>query len=278
MTPSPELVEVVAAALQEDLGPGDVTSEASVPEELTGRGVFLAKGPGVLSGLEVVREVFRQLDPALDFEAGRREGELFEPGEELAVVSGSVRALLAGERVALNFLQHLCGIATLTRLFVLETEDTGVRIVDTRKTTPGLRRLEKAAVRAGGGHNHRFGLFDGVLLKDNHLVAAGGVAAAIAAAKAHAHHLLKVEVEVTSHQQLEEALAAGADVILLDNMSPAEMAEAVRSVGGRVPLEASGNVTREKVGEIARTGVDFISVGRLTHSAPACDISLELSV
>ncbi len=268
--------EVVAQALAEDIGPRDITTETTVPASLRARGVFLAKAAGVLSGLDVAAECFRQLDPACDFQARLAEGDEFAPGTTLAVVTGSARALLTAERTALNFLQRLCGTATLTRAYVDRVAGTKARIVDTRKTTPGLRQLQKTAVRAGGGHNHRFALYDGVLLKDNHLALAGGVAAAVAAARAGAPHTLRVEVEVTTLPQLQEAIAAGADVALLDNMDLATLRQAVQLAAGRILLEASGGVNLDTVSAIAATGVDLISVGALTHSAPAVDISLEI--
>ena len=270
------LREMVRRALAEDLGPGDVTSQACLPADLVGRARIEARQAGVMSGLAVAEEVFRQLSAAVSFRALVAEGETFPAGARLAELEGPVRDLLAGERVALNFLQRLSGIATLTRRYVEAVAGTKAVIVDTRKTTPGLRLLEKAAVRAGGGRNHRFGLSDGVLIKDNHLVAAGGIRPAVEAARAHAHHLLRIEVEVTSLEGLEEAIAAGAEAVLLDNMTVEQMAEAVKLARGLVLLEASGGVSLETVGAIAATGVDFISVGKLTHSAPALDLSLEL--
>lgn len=267
---------VVAQALAEDIGPGDITTETTVPATWRARGVFMAKSAGVLSGLDVAAECFRQLDPACDFQARLAEGDAFAPGTTLAVVIGWARALLTAERTALNFLQRLCGTATLTRAFVERVAGTRARIVDTRKTTPGLRQLQRAAVRAGGGHNHRFALYDGVLLKDNHLALAGSVAAAVTAARAGAPHTLRIEVEVTSLQQLEEAIVAGADVALLDNMDLEGLRQAVQLCAGRILLEASGGVNLDNVAAIAATGVDLISVGALTHSAPAVDISLEI--
>ena len=270
------LADLVRRALEEDVGPGDLTSQACLPAEQEGQAAIVAREPGVLSGLDAAREVFHQVNPAIVFTALRQEGEAFPAGERLVEVAGPARDLLTAERVALNFLQRLCGIATLTRSYVEAAAGSAARIVDTRKTTPGLRRLEKAAVRAGGGHNHRFGLYDGVLIKDNHVAAAGGISAAVRAARAAAHQLLKIEVEIERLDQLEEALAAGADVVLLDNMTPAEMAEAVRQTAGRALLEASGGVRLETVAEIARTRVDLISAGRLTHSVPAIDLSMEM--
>lgn len=270
------IADIVAQALAEDIGHGDITTELSIPPDLLARGVFLAKQSGCLSGLYVAAECFRQVDPTIEFEAHFREGEAFEVGQELASVTGPAASLLTAERVALNFLQRLCGTATLTREFVGKVSDTRAQIVDTRKTTPGLRLLEKAAVRAGGARNHRFALYDGILLKDNHIAVAGGVAQAVAAARAGAPHTLKIEVEVTDLQQLTEAMAAGADVVLLDNMSLDQLEEAVAVGGGRLLLEASGGVNLETVADIAQTGVDLISVGALTHSARAVDISLEI--
>ncbi len=270
------LSDLVRRALEEDVGPGDVTSKACLPAAQPGRAAIEARVPGVMSGLAAAREVFRQVNPEIVFTALCSDGEAFAAGERLVEVAGPARDLLTAERVALNFLQRLCGIATMTRAYVEAAAGTSAHIVDTRKTTPGLRRLEKAAVRDGGGHNHRFGLYDGVLIKDNHLAAAGGITAAVQAARAAAHHLLKMEVEIERLDQLEEALAAGADVVLLDNMSPAELAEAVRLTAGRALLEASGGVRLETVAEIARTGVDLISSGSLTHSVPSLDLSMEM--
>jgi nicotinate-nucleotide pyrophosphorylase (carboxylating) len=229
----------------------------------------------VVAGLEVARRVFAQLDPQINFVARVRDGDYVEAGAVLAEVSGSARAILSGERVALNFLRHLAGIATRTRKLVELVAGYPVRLVDTRKTTPGLRNLEKYAVRMGGGFNHRFGLDDGILIKDNHLVVAGGIAAAVRAAKGVAPHVLKVGVEVEDLAGVREALSAGADVILLDNMPPALISQAVQLVGGRALLEASGNIGEHNIVEIARTGVDIISIGRLTHSVEHLDIGLD---
>ncbi len=268
---------LVTEALGEDIGPGDVTSELTIPTDAMARGRFLAKQDGVLSGLDVCEECFRQLDASCVLEALLDEGDSFTSGSDIAIVSGPARAVLGAERTALNFLQRLCGIATVTRRFVDAIAGTSARIVDTRKTTPCLRALEKRAVKAGGGHNHRFALYDGILLKDNHIAIASGVQAAIAAARAGRTHTLKIEVEVTDLDQLREAIEAGADVVMLDNMTPAQLAEAVKVAGGRVLTEASGGVSLDNVAAIAASGVDLISVGALTHSAPAIDISLEVS-
>jgi nicotinate-nucleotide pyrophosphorylase (carboxylating) len=270
------VASVVATALAEDVGPGDLTTRVCVPAEARAVGTIVAKEPGIQSGLYVVEEVFRQLDEAIVFEALLGEGEAFSAGAVLARLAGAARPILTGERVALNFLQHLCGVATLTAAYARVIEGTGCLLLDTRKTTPGLRALEKAAVRAGGGHNHRFALFDGVLIKDNHIRVAGGVAEAIAAARCAVHPGLRIEVEAQTFAQLEEALEAGADIILLDNFTPEQVAEAVRRIGGRAKVEASGGITLDNVRAYAEAGVDFVSAGALTHSAPALDLSLEL--
>ncbi|MDI3341428.1 MAG: carboxylating nicotinate-nucleotide diphosphorylase [Sphaerobacter sp.] len=272
---------IVQLALEEDLGTGDVTTRATVPADLLARGYVLAKSPGVLSGLEAAAAVFHEVDPRVTFEPLAADGDRIVPGQHLARLAGPARSILSGERVALNFLQRLSGVATLTAQYVAAVAGTRARIIDTRKTTPGMRLLEKAAVRHGGGHNHRVGLSDGILIKDNHLAAIGGadrIARAVAAARAAAPHTLRVEVEVTSLDELDQALAAGADVILLDNMPVEAIAEAVRRTAGRALLEASGGITLATVRQVAETGVDLISVGALTHSAPALDISLEIEL
>lgn len=268
-------------ALREDLGGGDITSMATVPPHTDARGTLLAKAPGVISGLDVARDVFRRVDRAIDFSPLIADGDRVDPMTPIATVSGPARSLLAGERLALNLLQRLSGVATVTARYVEAVRGTDARIVDTRKTTPGLRALEKAAVRHGGGHNHRHNLTDGVLIKDNHLAAVVGpdrVARAIALARQNAPHTLRIEVEVTSLDELVQALDAGADIVMLDNMDVATMREAVALAGGRALLEASGGVTLDTIAEIAGTGVDLISVGALTHSAPALDISLNFDI
>jgi nicotinate-nucleotide pyrophosphorylase (carboxylating) len=266
---------LIRIALEEDLRSGDLTTEAVVPPHVQAKGAVRTRAAGVVAGLEVARRVFAQLDPQINFVARVRDGDYVEAGAVLAEVSGSARAILSGERVALNFLRHLAGIATRTRKLVELVAGYPVRLVDTRKTTPGLRNLEKYAVRMGGGFNHRFGLDDGILIKDNHLVVAGGIAAAVRAAKGVAPHVLKVGVEVEDLAGVREALSAGADVILLDNMPPALISQAVQLVGGRALLEASGNIGEHNIVEIARTGVDIISIGRLTHSVEHLDIGLD---
>jgi len=272
------VARIVRAALREDIGRGDVTSMLTVPPETQARGVLLAKQDGVMAGGYVVAECCAQNDPGSRYEQSVAEGERFAPGDHLGTVAGSARGLLGAERVALNFLQRLCGVATLTRQFADAVAGTGACITDTRKTTPGLRALEKAAVLAGGGSNHRFALYDGILIKDNHIRLAGGIAQAIARARCRAPHMLRIEVETAHLGEVREALEAGADVIMLDNMDDEAMAEAVRIVGERALLEASGGMTFERVRAVAETGVDLISVGALTHSAPAIDISLELEM
>ncbi len=266
-------------ALKEDLGHGDVTTNVLIEPSLKGLAWLRAKEELVLCGLEVVKEVFFLVDPELSFIPLRRDGETIKPGEVVAEVRGKVASILKGERVALNLLQHLSGIATYTRKFVEKVKGFPVKILDTRKTTPGLRVLEKYAVSCGGGVNHRFGLSDGVLIKDNHIKACGSVKEALRRAKEGLPHVYRVEVEVKDLSELKEALSAGAEAILLDNMSPETLREAVRiarRIKPDVLLEASGGVTLENVREIAATGVDLISVGRLTHSAPAVDLHLKV--
>lgn len=269
--------ELVALALAEDLGGGDVTSAATVPEGAVASARILLKEPGVVFGLEVVREVFRQVGVEEFIEEAVEGKWMGEIPVTVASVTGPARAVLAGERVALNFLGHLSGIATLTARFVRALEGTGASVLDTRKTTPGMRLLEKAAVAAGGGANHRVGLYDAILAKENHIALAGGIRDAVAACRAEAPDL-QVEVEAETVGQVAEALEAGADRVLLDNMDRDEMLESVAlrdRVGGPPPtLEASGGITLENAREIATTGVDFISVGALTHSAPNLDFSL----
>lgn len=266
--------ELIALALSEDIGPGDVTSQL-LPADLEGRAQIVAKSDLVIAGSAAFVETYRQVDPRVVVRFDRLDGEHVPARTVIGRVLGPARALLTGERTALNLLQRLSGVATVTRRAVDLVAGTRAKIVDTRKTTPGLRVLEKAAVRAGGGHNHRFGLFDGILIKDNHVAALGGVRIAIEAARREAHHLLRVECEVTDLEELEQALAAGADVVLLDNMSSDEMREAVERNKGRALLEASGNMTLARLPEVAATGVDLISMGAITHSAPAADLSLE---
>jgi nicotinate-nucleotide pyrophosphorylase (carboxylating) len=267
---------LIELALEEDLGPGDVTTQALIPPEKTGAAQIRAKENLVVAGLPVAARVFQKLASQVQFSAGAAEGQEVAPGAVLAEVRGPLAAILTGERTALNFLMRLSGIATFTRRMVNAVSGFPAAVVDTRKTTPGWRALEKYAVRVGGGQNHRLGLFDGILIKTNHLAALGSVTEAVRRARERAPHLLKIEVEVTSLAELEEALAAGADVVMLDNMDDAEMTEAVKITAGRVLLEASGSMTLTRLPQVAATGVNLISMGALTHSAPAVDIHLRL--
>jgi nicotinate-nucleotide pyrophosphorylase (carboxylating) len=275
----PDVAEVVAAALREDLGAGDITTRATVPPELHGEGVLVAREPCVVAGLPLVAMVYRQLGSesgAVVVETGVSEGQPARRGAEIARLRGPLATLLIGERVALNFVQSLSGTATLTRRFVDAVAGTGAMILDTRKTAPGLRLLQRYAVRAGGGRNHRFGLGDGVLIKDNHIAACGSVREAVERARASAPHGLRIEIECETLAQVDEALAAGADVLLLDNMTPRGVERARRRISGRARIEVSGGITLENVRRYAASGAELISVGRLTHSAPAVDIALDL--
>jgi nicotinate-nucleotide pyrophosphorylase (carboxylating) len=265
---------LITLALEEDLGPGDVTA-ALLDPDATGRAIILAKSPLVVAGIEAFVEAYHQVDPTVEVAFEVRDGDRAAPGTSMGTVHGLARSLLTGERTALNLLQRLSGVATMARRAQDAVAGTKAKVVDTRKTTPGMRSLEKAAVRAGGAYNHRMGLYDGLLVKDNHVRAAGGVKPAIEAARKSAHHLLKVECEVTTLAEVEDALSARAEVILLDNMDTPTMKAAVELIAGRALVEASGNVTLERLPEIAATGVDLISMGALTHSAKAADISLE---
>jgi nicotinate-nucleotide pyrophosphorylase (carboxylating) len=267
----------VDLALTEDLGPGDLTTRALFPKAVPAEAVITAKQAGVVAGLPVARAVFQQVDRRLKFRALVKEGERIKSGTVLAAIRGDGRSILTGERVALNFLQRLSGIATLTAQFVDAVKSARVAILDTRKTTPGLRLLEKYAVRIGGGRNHRFGLYDAILIKDNHLALHGSLADAVRRARSRAPRRRGVEVEAATLAEVEAAVRAGADAILLDNMSLDQLRKAVRLAGGRVFLEASGGVTLANVRDVASTGVDAISIGALTHSAPALDLSLELT-
>jgi nicotinate-nucleotide pyrophosphorylase (carboxylating) len=268
--------KLIEEALFEDIGPGDITSDAVIADEAASTAEIIAKQDMVLAGVLIAREVFRKLDPWVQFTPLAHDGNRVQSGSLIAQVQGKTKALLAGERVALNLLQHLSGIATHTAKFVEVLKGSRAEILDTRKTLPGLRALEKYAVRMGGGRNHRFGLYDGILIKDNHIAAAGGIIKAMAGIRKKTHPLLKIEVEVKTLDEVREALAAGATMLLLDNMPPNLMKQAVNIVGGKVLVEASGNVTLETVKAIAATGVDFISSGSLTHSAPAADISMKI--
>ncbi|MBP1932484.1 carboxylating nicotinate-nucleotide diphosphorylase [Ammoniphilus resinae] len=273
------LVKKIEEWLEEDIGQGDISVLSTVPRDESATGIIYAKDQGVIAGLEVARLVFETWDSSLAFKSTMEDGQAVDKGDVIAEVSGPAGSILTAERLALNLLQRLSGIATMTHRYVERAQQGNpkVRIVDTRKTTPGMRMLEKYAVRMGGGHNHRFGLFDAVMIKDNHIKAAGGIGQAVESAKQYIPHTVKVEVEVESLEQLKEAVAAKADIIMLDNMGLDEMREAVQLVNGQAVLEASGGITLDTIEEIAATGVDIISSGALTHSVKALDISLDLN-
>lgn len=276
----PHLIEdAVRSALAEDLGrAGDITTQATIPATARASAVIAAREAGVVAGLDIAACAFRLVDPAVVFTAATQDGAGVAKGGVLAHVEGPARALLSAERVALNFLGRLCGIASLTARYTERIAHTKARVCDTRKTTPLLRAFEKYAVRCGGGANHRFGLDDAVLIKDNHIAVAGGVPAALRAAKAFAGHMVKIEIEVDTLDQLRSVLAEGADIVLLDNMPPPMLREAVAMIGGRMTVEASGGVTLETIAAIAETGVDLISVGALTHSARTLDLGLDMEM
>ena len=275
-----QIEEIIDRALAEDLGKGDVTTEALIPGDRRGTGFIVAKKEGILAGTGAAKQVFHRVDPELKVDILLEDGARIKPGNRVAKVSGSIASILKAERVALNFLQRLSGIASETNRYVEAVKGLPVRIMDTRKTTPGLRSLEKHAVRAGGGGNHRMNLSDGVLIKDNHLAALRSqglnIKEIIAKAKQNAPQRLPVEVEVRTVSEASEAVEAGADIVMLDNMNPEDMRKAVKSIHGRALIEASGGITLDNVRAVAETGVDFISIGALTHSARALDISLEL--
>ena len=277
---NPLLIETsVRAALDEDLGrAGDITSLATIPAGKQARAVIASRKPGVIAGLPMAAMAFRLIDPAIKFEALVEDGAAAKPGAVIARIAGPARGILSGERVALNYMGRLSGIATLTAQYAALVAHTKARICCTRKTTPGLRAFEKYAVRCGGGMNHRFGLDDAFLIKDNHIAVAGGVIAALRAAKAAAGHLVKIEIEVDTLDQLREVLTEGADVVMLDNMTPAKLREAVKLIAGRMRTEASGGVNLDTVKAIAETGVDLISVGALTHSASVLDLGLDIEI
>jgi nicotinate-nucleotide pyrophosphorylase (carboxylating) len=272
--------EAVKRALDEDLGrAGDITSSATLPEGISAKAKLVARKAGTIAGLPCAARAFRTLAPNIKFEAKARDGDAVQANTTLAVIEGPAIAILSGERVALNFLGHLSGIASLTAAYAAKIAHTKAKITDTRKTTPGLRALEKYAVRAGGGVNHRFGLDDAVLIKDNHIAVAGGVGPALDAARAAVGHLVKVEIEVDTLDQLKQVLANGkADVVLLDNMDTAKLREAVALCKGKIVTEASGGVTLATIAAIAETGVDVISSGALTHSAPSLDVALDIEI
>lgn len=272
----PGLEDLVANALKEDIGHQDLTSANLIPPDQLGKGVFIAKDFGVIAGLLVCRAVFSYLDKSSDFQVLIGDGQEVKPGDHIAVVEGTTLALLIGERVALNFLQRLSGIATRTRRLSQLIKDQKAELLDTRKTTPGLRILEKYAVRVGGGRNHRFGLYDGVMIKDNHIQAAGGLSRAVNLIRQKVPHTVKIEVEAENLSQVEEAVMAGADIILLDNMDVNTLKQAVQLVAGKALTEASGGIDESTIIDVAGTGVDFISVGALTHSIKSLDISFKL--
>ncbi len=268
------LRELIRTSLDEDMGSGDLTTSSILTGVETGIAHAVSKGDITVAGIDVFREVFHTMDSSLGFEAYFCDGQPAGRGDILACISGGLKTILLAERVALNLFQRMCGVATMTHRYVEEVKGTGVKILDTRKTTPNLRSLEKYAVKTGGGFNHRFGLYDGVIIKDNHITAAGSISNAVRKVTGNIPPTVKIEVEVKNLQEVEEALASGVDIIMLDNMGTGEMKKAVSLISGRALVEASGNVTLSNVRKIAETGVDFISVGSLTHSSPAADISL----
>ena len=278
ITSVPAVDNLLRTALAEDAGNGDITTTSTIPENAVAYGRYMAKEDGVLCGMDVVRAVFDLLDEDIELTVHVSEGAHFKKGDVLAEVKGNARSVLTGERVGLNLLQHMSSIATMTNAAVKQVEGYKAKIVDTRKTTPGLRYLEKLAVRVGGGTNHRYNLSDGVLIKDNHIVAAGSITNAVSSARAQVPHTIKIEVEVEDFDMMNEALEAGADIIMLDNMSCEDMKRAVEIIDGRAIVEASGNMGERDLKEVAATGVDLISIGALTHSVKALDISLKFKL
>ena len=272
----PAVKRIIKFALEEDLGFGDLTTDAIVSQEANGQATLVAREELVLAGLPIFGMVFFEISPEIESEVYYREGDLVPAGKNVCVVKGPLSSILKGERTALNFLQRMSGIATLTRQYVERAGPSKVRVLDTRKTVPGLRVLDKYAVRIGGGFNHRFGLFDGILIKDNHIAASGSITKAVQLTKKNAPHTVRVEVEVEDLAGVREAVKAGVDAILLDNMRPGEVKKAVEFVNGRVILEASGGISLDTIEDMAKTGVDFVSIGALTHSAKAADFSLEI--
>jgi nicotinate-nucleotide pyrophosphorylase (carboxylating) len=268
---------IIKAALKEDIGSGDITTDNLIDPQLKGKGLIIAKEPLVVAGLSVAKQVFKCLDSEVIFKSEYDDGDFVNKSAALANVEGRLRALLSGERTALNFLQHLSGISTLVRSYINELSDKNIRLVDTRKTTPGLRGLEKYAVRVGGAYNHRIGLYDGVLVKDNHIAAYGGIKKAIDHIRSQVSHLLKIEVEVSDLDQVKEALESNADVIMLDNMTIKQIKEATAFIDKRAIVELSGGITKSDLKSLADTGVDIISVGALTHSARCVDISMQIT-
>jgi len=273
---TPDVERLIDMALAEDIGPGDVTTDHTVPPDTVGRGIILAKEDLVIAGLAVAQKVFARLDAGIDFDARYRDGDAVSKGRTVVRLTGRLAALLTGERTALNFLQRLSGIATYVKACAECLQGSSAQLLDTRKTTPGWRYLEKYAVKAGGGTNHRMGLYDAVLIKDNHIAAAGGISAAVKSIRAKIDPGMTIEVETTTQEEVREALQAGAHIIMLDNMDVSQIREAVRLVQGRAKLEISGGVTREHLSALAATGVDYISSGALTHSARAVDLSMKI--
>ncbi|MDL2269689.1 carboxylating nicotinate-nucleotide diphosphorylase [Desulfosarcina sp. OttesenSCG-928-A07] len=269
---------LIRLAFAEDIGPGDITTDSMVEDNVRGSGIVVAKQEFIIAGLKVAESVFRALEPDILVIPCFADGDRVDVGKTVLQVEGRLSTLLKGERTALNFLQRLSGIATQTRCYVETVADLPVRLVDTRKTTPGFRVLEKYAVRVGGGHNHRMGLYDGVLIKDNHIAVAGGITAAVEKARKAVSHLVKIEVETTTLEEVNEALSVGVDIIMLDNMSLDQIREAVRHINKKALIEVSGGVTREKLKDLAAAGVDLVSIGALTHSAVAVDLSMRITV
>ena len=275
---NPQVNSIIALAMNEDIGTGDITTLSTIPADKTAFGRFIAKEDMIICGIDLAKYVFSKVDTSIEFNANFKDGDKVVKGDVIATVSGNARNVLTGERTALNFMQRLTGIASRTAIAVAEVKGTNAKIADTRKTTPGMRVLEKYAVKIGGGTNHRFNLADGVLIKDNHIAVSGGITAAVKNARNNIPHTLKIEVEVESIEQLGEALDAGADIIMLDNMSNEMMAECVKITAGKALLEASGNMGEKSLKEVAETGVDIISIGALTHSVKAADISLKFTI
>ena len=275
---NPQVEQIITLALNEDIGTGDITTLSTIPADKTALGRFVAKEDMIICGIDLAAHIFARVDPSIELKANFKDGDAVKKGDVIATVSGNAQNVLTGERTALNFMQRLTGIATRTHASVAEVAGTNAKITDTRKTTPGLRVLEKYAVRVGGGTNHRFNLADGVLIKDNHIAVSGGIKNAVKNARAVIPHTLKIEVEVETKEQLAEALDAGADIIMLDNMSNDLMRECVGLVAGRALVEASGNMGEKNLREVAETGVDIISIGALTHTVKAADISLKFQI
>lgn len=275
---NPQVLQIIGMALNEDVGTGDITTETTIPADKTAYGKFIAKEDMIICGIDLAELVFHTIDKSIEFCANFRDGDFVKKGECIAQVSGNARNVLTAERTALNFMQRMTGIATKTNAAVKCVEGTSAKISDTRKTTPGLRVLEKYAVRIGGGSNHRFNLADGILIKDNHIAVSGGIKKAVENARLNAPHTIKIEVEVENKQMLMDALEAKADIIMLDNMTNDEMAECVKIVAGRALVEASGNMGDKDLSEVAKTGVDIISIGGLTHTVKAADISLKFKI